>query len=271
MKLSIPFNWRNDFLESIPRDSVSSIYGRLHLDAAGSGSGSVLAFDGSRKEMAEYVAKINKSGYRFNYIFDGTCCDNLEWTRKWQENVRCFLDWLVKTQVSSITISIPYLAEIIKKCYHTLGVEVSHCAQVDTLLRAKRWNDLGVDVITLAPDAVSGNFELIMSIKKALRCQLQLVANEFYLSQSTSYSAYSNRSSHLTQEFNQIGSHRMLRKEGQMNLMFGDNDINQHIWIKPDEVAAYEEVGIERIKLFENSLNTDAIFKMIGSYLSLAN
>jgi len=56
MKLSIPL-MSNDFLGSISKDSVSSIYGRLRLDVAGSGSGNALAFDGSRKEIVEHVAE----------------------------------------------------------------------------------------------------------------------------------------------------------------------------------------------------------------------
>jgi len=247
------------------------MYGRLSIDAVGSGWNNVLAFDISRKKMIEYIPKIHKLGYKFNYVLDGTCIGNLEWTRKWQNKARRFLDWLVKIQVDSITISIPYLAELTRECYSALEIEVSHCAQVDTLLRAKRWEDLGVDVITLAPDAVSGNFELIKAIRKALNCQLQVMANESYLSVSTSYNYYSNRNTHLTQEFHRAIDSYAFVDNDKANFLFSDYNTRQRTWIKPGEVGAYEKAGIERIQLLENSLNTDMILKMAGIYSRLTN
>lgn len=271
MKISIPFNWCDDLLERVSKDSVGYMYGRLKVDAVGSGWNNVLTLNASRKEMIKYIPKMHKRGFKFNYIFDGTCIDNLEWTRKWQSKTRRFLDWLVKIQVDSITISIPYLAELIRECYPALEIEVSHCAQVDTLSRARRWEELGVDVITLAPDTVNGDFELLKKMRKTLKCQLQVMANEYYLSTSISYNYYSNRSTHLSQEFHRTRNLFSLLGGDNAKFSFGGGNMRQHAWIKPDEVGAYEEAGIERIKLLENSLNTDVIIRMADTYFRLTN
>jgi len=271
MKMSIPFNWCNDLVERVSKDSVGYMYGRFNADVVGSGWNNVLSLDASRKKMIKHIPEIHKRGFKFNYILDGTCIDNLEWTRKWQNKMRRFLDWLVKIQVDSITISIPYLAELIRECHPVLEIEVSHCAQVDTLSRARRWEESGIDVITLAPDRVNGDFELIKKMRKALKCQLQVVANEYYLSTSISYNYCSNRTTHLSQESHRARNLLSLLGRNNAKFSFGGGNMKQHTWIKPNEVGAYEEAGIERIKLLENSLNTDAIVMMIDTYSCLTN
>jgi len=271
MKLAIPFNWDSNLIEAAHGKNVGFMYGRLNLDFIGTGQESLLACNVSSENIAQYILQMHRSGIKFNYILDGTCINNLEWTRRGQNSIRRLLDWLIKAQVDSVTISIPYLVGLIRKCYPALEIEVSHCAQVDTLLRAKRWEDSGVSVITLAPEAVNGNLELIKIIRRTLKCQLQVLADEYYLSASASYNYYSNRNTHLTQEPRSTGKLFSLLGGDNNKILFRGPAVRQHTLIHPDETSAYKEAGIERIKLLGSSLNTDTIIKIVSAYSRLAD
>lgn len=262
IKLSVPLNWQEDFIAKFPNATIVELYGRLNCDFVG---GSIICntVTGpffSKKKLASYIIQIHKQGLKFNYVLDGTCLDNLEWTRSGQRKIRSFLDWLVKAQTDSITVSIPYLVELIRKCYSNLKIEVSQFAEVDTIQRARRWLDLGVDVITLAPYIIR-DFELLKIICNNLDCQLQLIVNDFSLASCISYSYYANRNTHLSQIFHRSRGSLPPSCESQVV----DNTINSQR-IKPEDINIYEEIGIDRIKLIASNVVNEGICKLIKAY-----
>lgn len=268
MFLSIPTNWQTDLLEKINTEKTEEIYGKLERDIIGGGRPSILLAPITKSSMARAVSSYHKHGLKFNYLLNASCSNNIEWTSRGQRKIRKFLDWLVRIGVDSITVSIPYFLQMIKKRYPTLRVCVSTTAGVDNARRAKYWQELGADQITLSVVDVNRNFILLKRIRKAVTCRLQLIANLQCLYGCPFYKYHNALSSHYSQNdggYRGISadycslSCRYLRLRDPWRLISAG-------WIRPEDTHYYRQIGIDSIKLVDRAMNTEAISRIVEAY-----
>jgi collagenase-like PrtC family protease len=264
----VPTNWQDDLIERLPKDKIVQIYGKLNTDFIGGGRLSVAIPFVSKRKVAAHISRIHRYDLKFNYLLNGTCIDNLEWTRRGQARIRRLLSWLVEIGVDSVTVSIPYLAELIKVSYPTFKIEVSSFAGVDTVQRARRWEGLGVDTITLASYKVNRDFELLKTIRNNTSCRLQLIANNCCLDSCIHYSYHGNISTHASQIFHKskytiVDPCKLLCVY--LRLRYLDKIISSG-WIRPEDISIYEGIGIDRIKLVDRQMTTEAICRIVKAY-----
>jgi collagenase-like PrtC family protease len=268
MHLSIPTNWQDDLLERINISTTEEIYGKLEKDVIGGGRSSILLPSISNSSLAKSVDVYHRHGLKFNYLLNASCCYNIEYTRRGQRKIRKLLDWLANIGVDSVTVSIPYLLEIIKKCYPVFKVCVSTTAGVDSVPRARYWQELGADQITLSFVDVNRNFTLLKRIRKAVTCRLQLIANQQCLYGCPFYKYHNALSSHYSQSnasYRGISvdycslSCRYLRLRDPWRLISAG-------WIRPEDLQHYRQIGIDSIKLVDRAMSTKALARIINAY-----
>jgi collagenase-like PrtC family protease len=177
MKFSVPYNWQADLLPGVKKVGVVELYSKLASDFVGGGRASYILPKISKSKVAKHISKAHQIGIKFNYLLNATCLGNREWGAKGQRRLVALLDWLTDIGIDGVTISIPYLLELIKKRYPRLEVCISTQAGVDSIKRAQYWEELGADRITLAEISVNRDFPLLRQIRKAVKCELQLIAN----------------------------------------------------------------------------------------------
>jgi collagenase-like PrtC family protease len=115
MKLSVAANYDLDLIPRLKGYPVAEVYGKLPWDFAGGGRPSYMSTPITRRDLAEYVARLKAGGIGFNYLLNAACLGNAEWTRRWQRKLMAFLDDLGEMGIATLTVSTPYLLEIVKK------------------------------------------------------------------------------------------------------------------------------------------------------------
>lgn len=270
MNLSIPTNWQSDLISSVKNDAVTELYGKLANDFVGGGRPSYSLFHVSKEEAAFHIQDIHRQGLVFNYLLNATCLNNFEWTISGQRQIRKLIDWLVKIRVGTVTVSIPYLLELIKKQYPHLKVVISTSAGVNSLERAKYWQDLGADEITLDSVTVNRNFRLIKKIREYVNCKLRLIANVNCLYNCPFRSFHCANVSHASQSTNLIKGFFIdysylkcsyQRSADPTNLIRAD-------WIRPEDICYYEDLGIDGIKLVDRNMPTKVISLIVNAYVN---
>lgn len=268
MKLSIPINWQKDFIDSFNLSEVDEFYGKLDSDILGGGRSSNISPYVSKKTIQEEIQKIHSKGCRFNYLLNTTCLDNQELSIFFQKKVLRFLDWLTKINVDSVTVALVSVLKIIKNKYPQLKISVSTMAQVDTPDKARFWEDLGAEKITLYEVSVNRNFELLKKIRKATNCKLQLIANNGCLHECPFtvnhglLCSHASQKNHVSKGF-VIDFYRIfcsyLRIKDPVNFIRAD-------WIRPEDIKCYEDLGIDSIKLVNRGMATDALKNIVNAY-----
>ncbi|MDD4895122.1 MAG: U32 family peptidase, partial [Candidatus Omnitrophica bacterium] len=205
MKFSVPHNWQSDLLPRMNTAGVEQVYAKLARDFVGGGRASYMLPHVTKSKAAKRISQARQRGISFNYLLNSNCLGNREWTAKGQRSLVALLDWLIDIGVDSVTVSIPYLLELIKRRYPKLKVGVSTQAGVDTIKRAKYWEGLGADRITLAEISVNRNFPLLRLIRSAVKCELQLIANLDCLSSCPFWAYHAALNSHGSQDNHSSG------------------------------------------------------------------
>lgn len=274
MEFSVPTNWQEDLLEGLAAkkntSEIKEVYGKLALDAVGGGRlASALAMV-SKKAAKEHIRQLHNQGLKFNYLLNALCLDNLEFTRWGQRKLRHLLDWLVEIGVDSVTVANPYIAIWIKKNYPDIPLTASAMANINSVNRAKFWQDLGIEKITFPGQAINRDFALIRLLKKSLKCKIQLIANNACLCHCPLHMSHSLMNAHASQSWHKCRGYmfdyhiimcRLKRLKDPINFIRAD-------WIRPEDIGFYEDLGVDGIKLVDRRLSSDKILNIVEAYLN---
>lgn len=266
MKLSVATNFDNSLLDQISSYPVEDIYGKLTRDFIGGGRASYSTGGINKKILEPHVKHAHKLGIRFNYLLNSVCLGNREWTRRGIKRIRGILDWLSKIKVDSVTVSIPYLAEIIKKHYPHFYLKIGIFANIDSSSRARFWEDLGADMLTLESFSINRNFQILKEIRGAVKCGLQLIANfacipncpmQIYHMVGLSHGSNSSDNAPFIDYCILKCSYYSLKDPV---MLIKSN------WIRPEDIRYYEDIGYSDFKLLERNAPTEVLVNRVRAY-----
>jgi len=270
MKFLVSTNFQDDFIGQLDRERVYCIYGKLTADFVGGGRPSFIIPSVGAKQVQEHVRQAHNNGLEFNYLLNATCLCNKEYTISGQRRIRSLLDWLLKIKVDAVTVSIPYLAQLIKKEYPQFKIHISVSAGVDCLRKARYWQELGADCITLQSTSLNRDFASLKNIRKNVNCKLALIVNESCLYKCPVQYYHYTSSSHASQsgffsgascvDYCILSCKRMRIKEP-LNVI-------RSAWIRPEDLHYYEELGIDYFKIVDRSKDTNFLLNVVNAYIN---
>lgn len=266
----MPTNWQDDLISHLDPQYVEDIYGKLTMDFIGGGRPAYILPSVSRKQAAEQIKLILKKGLKFNYLLNASCMGNKELTAGGQKELSKIIRWLLDLNVTSVTVTSPYLAQWLKTNYPAVRVVVSSFANVNSITRAKFWEDIGADEITLSPIELNRNFELLKAIRKNVRCKLQLIANNNCLLHCPLYAYHGNLQAHSSQSGHELKGFfidycRLTCNYKRMNEL---SNFIKGDWIRPEDILFYAKLGVDKIKLVDRPMTTNALVRIMNAYIA---
>ncbi len=265
MKLSVAANYDLELVPKLAGLPVTEVYGKFVADVVGGGRPSYMGTPLTERDLAAYVAGLDKQGIAFNYLLNSACLGNREWSRSWQRRFHRLLDRIGTLGVRRVTVSTPYLLESIKTRFPSFFVKVGIYAQIDTPRRARFWQDLGADALTLESFSINRDFDTLRAIRAAVGGELHLIANHPCLPNCPMQPYHQNGFAHSSD-----GSRRLfldycfltctLKRLEDPSLLIKAG------WIRPEDVAFYEQLGYEHFKLLERGMPSDALLQRIRAY-----
>lgn len=266
LSLSVAANFDNDLLDKIASYPVEDIYGKLTNDFVGGGRASYTTQGVNAKVLKSHIDHAHRKGIKFTYLLNSACLGNKEWTNKGISSIHKLLDWLTDIKVDFVTVSIPYIAEIIKKHYPQFSLKVGIFANIDSPDRARFWQDIGADMLTLESFSINRNFTLLDNIRKAVTCRLQLITNFTCLSRCP------------MQPYHMVGlSHASMERDKTPFIDYSVLKCSYHTfkdprliiksqWIRPEDIRRYEDIGYYDFKLLERNAPSDLMFQRVKAY-----
>jgi collagenase-like PrtC family protease len=176
-RFSLAANYDPELVPQLAGYPVDEVYGKFPADGISGGRPRYLATPLSETDLRNYIRLLDSHGIAFNYLLKGACFGNREWTRPWQKKVTSLLGKLGEMGERRVTVSTPFLLELVKRRFPEFKVRVGIYAQVDTPRRARFWEELGADAIVLESFSINRNFRRLAAIRQAVRCDLELIAN----------------------------------------------------------------------------------------------
>jgi collagenase-like PrtC family protease len=267
MRYSIAANWDLGLIERLKGTSVESLYGQMWGDPLGGGRMAMFIPKVGRKEVTSFISEARKKGFSFNYLINATCFDNLEFTKKGYKKIMKHLEWISTTGTDMVTVTLPFLLEMIRKEFPQLKVCVSSFARVQNVHFARYWEEMGADRIIL-PEAIGRDFQMLRLIRESVDCELELIANHCCLFQCPLDLHHRNMVSHGSQEDHPCGGFApdYCKLACQRLKIFRPAELIKARWIRPEDVPDYEAIGIDCLKLVERFRGTESLIQIVNAY-----
>lgn len=279
MKLSIPTSWDNHLIEAVDkinRDSrtrmaVHEVFGTLQTSITGGGRPASILPYVTREQVQDHIELAHQCGLEVNFLLNTICMGNKEFVPEYHAELLETLGWLDDLGVDTVTITIPYLMELVKRQFPRIKVCVSVTATVGTVQEARFFSDdLGVDRINVH-FMINRNFDMIKALRKAVHrdCALEVLAND----PCVFHCPY--REYHQT-----LNAHGSQASRGASPAIYIDYpgikcaikriqeraEILKSPWIRPEDTIYWERAGVDLIKLAGRAKPTDWIVECTQIY-----
>jgi collagenase-like PrtC family protease len=268
MKFSVATNFKPDLVEALRGYPVSELFGKLPSDSVGGGRASFMLSPLTARQFRAHVQEAAKSGIGFNYLINPACLDNREYTRPGQADLERLLGFVEECGVTSVTVSLPFLLPIIKRRHPRLNVRVGVYARVDCVSKARFWEELGADCITLESIAVNRDFDVLQAIREAVKLDLQLIANSNCLifcplsGQHMVNLSHASQKGHRSRGF--MIDYCALRCSAE-KLADPSNYLRSE-FIRPEDLKVYTGMGFNSFKILERGAPTPVLASRVRAY-----
>ena len=270
MKLLVPTNWDPDLILPLSKlEADVQLYGVLPTSMIGSGGSGPDNVRMVENQAEEYIEQAHSAGLKFDYLLNAPSMSNMEWDENTHQELLMHLDWISSIGADSVTVTIPYLVELIKRQFPHLKIRVSTIAHVNSVARAKSVESLGADSITLDIN-VNRDFTLLKAIRKAVSCELTVLMNNLCLYQCPYEYYHHDGLGHASQSYNSLSGYYVDYCVIRCSL---DRlcDISQIIkcrWVRPEDIHVYEEIGMDMFKISGRSMSAERILQAATAYSS---
>ena len=234
----------------------------------------------TRDEFARYINELSERGISFNYTLNTSYLGNKEQIIKREEEIQEYISFLIEAGVKTITVSLPYMAEIIRRVSDKIGIEVSTIAHLDSLTQIKIWQELyGITKICIG---LNKNRDINFLSAAARYCNehdivLTLLANEFCGNGITESDEIKGATGCIFRDhcyqLHSAGYQKetKLHKDYPMGMCIASRK-SKSVWLKmnyirPEDVKRYNEIGIDHFKLTGRTGSTAHLQEIMRAYM----
>ncbi len=268
MKLSVGFNWDPLLLEGLAKYPVHDVFGAMPNTPMGGGRpGFMLPEIEENKTLKDYVEQAHSLGIKFTYLFNAPCLNNMEFDERVHNEFLAFVEMLNNANVDYLTISIPYLIELVREQFPAFKIKSSVIQQINSIRRAQLFEELGASIMN--PDyMINRDFNLLRNMKKALNGELMLLVNDLCMYQCPFRYYHYNMIGHASQSTTPLGNFYIDYCATRCTLLkFGNpGELLRARWIRPEDIKEYEALGIEYFKISGRNLSTEWLLRAVKAY-----
>jgi len=262
-------NWDLKLIDELAQYPVTGVYGVSDHSIVGGGRPSFLLQKVTENVIADYIQKLHQKGMEFSYLLNAPCMNNLEYDPHYHKELLKYLQWINDIGADSVTVTIPFLIQLIKEQFPKLKIRVSTIADVNSVTRAKFYEKLGADEITLGV-MINRDFKTLEQIRKAVKCKIILLLTDGCLYQCPFRNYHYNTLGHASQTYQQFERNYIDTCILNCSIIkFSDpTEVIKARWIRPEDLAHYEAIGIDNFKIAGRRMSTKWITRSVKAFSS---
>jgi len=267
MKLSVATNWDDRLFDELATFPVVELFGSMANTPSGGGRASFLLKKINFDTLADYVAKTRDRGWRCNYLLNSTCTGGRESEPEFRRKLLAYLKTLSDMGVECVTAANPFMIEFIKRHVPDFTVKSSIFLDIDGIAKAHFLESLGVDNIKVSINS-NRDFAFLRALRKAVKCDLTLLVNQACLYQCPYSYLHGNINAHASIDENPVdgplSTYCMLKCT--LQKLRDPAQLIRSRWIRPEDLAFYEEMGYDTFKIAGREATTDRIVRTVAAY-----
>jgi collagenase-like PrtC family protease len=268
MRLSVAYNGDTGLIGKLKDiGSVVNVFGSESKSVTGGGRSSFALPHVTESDIGTAVRIAHQNNIQFNYVMNSACMGNKEYTEAKLEQIMQHLDWLCDIGADWVTLANPFIIDVCRKRHPRFKISLSSFVTVESVQRARFYDDIGVNEITVREN-INRSFSLLKEMKRSVRCDIQLLANQACLFQCPYQIYHCNFVSHASQVDDPSSAGQVDYCILRCNHYRFSNpaELIKSCWIRPEDICAYEEIGIDKLKLSDRSSTTDFLLRAATAY-----
>ena len=269
IKFHVATNWDLALIDELAQYPVSGVYGVSDHTIVGGGRPSFLLQKVTEDDVADYIQKIHQKGMEFSYLLNAPCMNNMEYDPHHHKEILNYLQWISDIGVDSVTVTIPFLMQLIKEQFPKLKIRVSTIAHVNSVNRAMFYENLGADEITLGV-MINRDFKTLEQIQKAVKCKIIVLLTDGCLYQCPFRHYHYNALGHASQTYQQFERNYIDTCILNCSIIkFSDpTEVIKARWVRPEDLSHYEAIGIDNFKIAGRRMSTQWITRSVKAFSS---
>jgi collagenase-like PrtC family protease len=267
MKIRLGSNWDLSSLDALKGTSVDALFGKLPFDVVGGARPGFVLPQVNRNYVGRYIKACHERGLEFSYLLNAPCLGNLQYSKKGYGQIIELLEWIDQSGADAVTIGLPYLIDLVRKRFPRLKVKVSTTARVNTVRKALQYENMGVEEIII-DEHINREFKTLEAIRKAVKCNLELIVNNICLWQCPYNYEHVNHDGHASRE-GEEEDYCYLQYPGYLCLyrkLTDPVELLKSPWIRPEDIPHYEAIGYEHFKITERFKKTSLLLEHVKAY-----
>src|SRR4030043_37112 len=267
MKLRVGANWDIAFLDAVKGTSGDALFGKLPFDIVGGARPGFVLPQIKRTDVEAYIKACHDRGLEFSYLLNAPCLGNLQYSKKGYGQLIELLEWVDRSGADAVTVGMPYLIDLVRKRFSRLKIKVSTTARVNTVRKALQYEDMGVEEIII-DEHINREFKTLEAIRKAVKCNLELIVNNICLWQCPYNYEHVNHDGHASRE-GEEEDYCYLQYPGYLCLyrkLTDPVELLKSPWIRPEDIPHYEAIGYEHFKITERFKRTSLLLEHVKAY-----
>ena len=265
MKYLVACNWDLDLLDQIDRPEVVAVFAGLPNTLISSGRPSSQIRPVPESHVRNYIKLVHDKKWSFDFNLNSPCLANKEVTQGGFKEIMKYLEWASDLGVDAVTITHTNLIGIVKKNFPKLRVNLSTFQKVSEVLPARRFEDMGVDMIMLS-EHINRDFKTLAAIRKAVKCELALIPNTGCIFACPNMHSHANSVAHSGAKGGGDFMVDPFTLSCFCKRMESPEELVKIRWIRPEDVSLYEEVGIDTLKIIERYSTTAVLAERVKAY-----
>ena len=267
MKLRVGSNWDFALIDALQGTSVDALFGKLPFDIVGGARPGFVLPQIDRDYVKRYIHACHEKGLEFSYLLNAPCLGNLQYSRKGFKQLIDLIEWVEEAGADAVTVGIPYLVDLVRKRFPRLKIKVSTIARVNTVRKALQYEDMGVEEIII-DEHINREFKNLEAIRKAVKCNLELIVNNICLWQCPYNFEHVNHDGHASRE-GEEEAYCYLQYPGYLCLyrkLTEPVELLKSPWIRPEDLPHYETIGYDHFKITERFKRTPLLLEHVKAY-----
>lgn len=266
IQLTVPTNWESSLIEQLAEFPVTDVYGCLDKTPIGGGRPSAILPKVSEEFVAEHIKLVHQKKMKFSYVLNAPCMGNLEYDHDYHKQLLAHIQWISDIEADGVIVTSPFLISLIKTQFPKLNIRVSTIAHVNSVNRAKYYEQLGASEIT--PDVmINRDFQTLEKMQQAVKCKLILLVTDGCLYQCPFRHYHYNMMGHASQLDSRY--HVDFPILNCSIIKFSNpTEVIKSRWIRPEDLPHYEAIGIKNFKLGGRRLPAEWILRAVNAYTS---
>ena len=272
LKFTMPFNGDKNIIDKSIADYseyIDSFYGNFKIGNYGGGRALKKDYLFSKNEIRAIIHKLESKNIIFNYVINNGNLLNREFTKDYLSEYNKFINLLINQGIKLITLSNPFLIEYTKNNFPNIQISGSANLKIRSYEEVEYILDIGCDELTLHYDILK-NFSELKKIKNAFDIKIKLIANDLYIKDCPWQKGHTRmQSAHGRNNGFDTPYFSYYRNKCVNIRNFYPDEIYKAMWIMPQNIQKYKEIGFKHFKLLDRLASTEWNLRVLKTYIEM--